>query len=72
MVWPNICAYFGLEEAGRQDGEVAGEAWVRSQEGHWAEWEKASGIKSNIMRDATWEFLTTIAQVQISLVETLC
>ena len=62
IVWPGICKYFGLEAAGpAQDGSLTGEAWVKSQQDRWDEWEKEKGLKTGILQGTAWGFMTTVA-----------
>lgn len=62
MVWPGICEFFGLEAAGPPEGnDVAGEAWVMLQKDKWDSWEQEYGLKSGVVEETAWGFMTVVA-----------
>lgn len=63
MVWPGISAWFGLKGSGPLDQEagLSGEAWVRSLEGKWEEWETTNGLRRGVLEKTCWDFLTMVA-----------
>lgn len=60
-IWSKICQYFGIEATGpAEDDTPTGEAWVLSQRDRWSAWEEDSGLKSGIVSQTAWGFMTTV------------
>ena len=62
MVWPGLAAYFGLVGVGpTAEGELSGEAWVRSHEDEWKTWETRYGLREGVVEKTCWGFMTIVA-----------
>ncbi|KAK5109709.1 hypothetical protein LTR85_002287 [Meristemomyces frigidus] len=61
-VWPGIAAYFGLKGVGPlPEGQLAGEAWVRSESAEWDKWTREKQLKPNVLDNTCWGFMTVLA-----------
>lgn len=59
--WPGICKYFGIEAGGPpEDGSLTGEGWVLSERDRWSTWEVDNGLKSGVVSQTAWGFMTTV------------
>jgi hypothetical protein len=59
-LWPQLCAYFGLEGTGPDDAPdlpPTGTAWIRSHYSRWTEWESEHNLKPGILETTSWEFM---------------
>jgi hypothetical protein len=63
VVWPGICAYFGLKGV-PPDGSMRSFAdWMKERKGEWAEWEEKMGLKKGALDGTGWEFMDAVMGV---------
>ena len=61
-VWPQICAYFGLQGVAPEPSGAPFNAqeWMEAHKGSWAEWTARYGLKQGALEGTSWKFMQDV------------
>lgn len=66
-VWPELCAYFGLNGVGPREkatnnNKLVGLEWVLARKEEWGTWVKGNGLKEGFVETASWDMFAWLTQ----------
>ena len=67
IVWPEVCAYFGLKGMGPRDEvtdkeKLVGLEWIMARKEQWGAWVKENGLKEGFVETASWDMFAGLLQ----------
>ncbi len=60
MIWPGIMKYLDLSVWVLWSRGKTGRKWVRGKKGEWEKWTREKGLRSKVLENTSWDFMTAI------------
>jgi hypothetical protein len=66
-VWPELCAYFGLQGVGPRDAatdkdKLVGLEWILARKEKWGIWVEENGLNDGFIETASWDMFAWLLQ----------